>query len=134
MKRLIRKIVAQETRRFFAAKAPSQEEIVAFLSENPNPPDSEVHKWAEDNDWEVDDVEAAIYQLATKFAQVMTGGRSKGEKNDVDQKELEMGINVELEHVDDKTVAEKIARDHLDEIGNYYTLLKKMEEGAGVEH
>jgi len=129
----IRKVIAQEVRRVFAADGPSQDEIISFLSENPNPPDSEVHNWAEEKGWDVDDVEAEIYKLATKFAQIMTGGLSKGEKKDVDQEELKAGIKVEIEHVDDEDVAEKIARDHLVEIPNYYTLLKKMEDEAEAD-
>jgi len=61
-------------------------------------------------------------------------------------KELEMGIKVEKEHLDvyneikkilgEDTpwtldeFAEKIAKGHIKEIKNYYTLLKKMEDGA----
>ena len=48
------------------------------------------------------------------------------EKNlDVDQEELKKGIEVEKEHTDDESVAEKIARDHLQENPHYYTKLKK---------
>lgn len=39
--------------------------------------------------------------------------------------QLKMGIGVEMEHTNDKSVAEKIARDHLAEDPKYYTKLKK---------
>lgn len=54
------------------------------------------------------------------------------EVGDVDPNELEMGIKIEMEHTDDKKIAFKIALDHLTEIPNYYSRLKKMEKQAGV--
>lgn len=50
--------------------------------------------------------------------------------NNVDEKELEMGIKVEMEHTTNKEIAKRIALDHLTEISNYYTLLKEMEDKA----
>lgn len=49
---------------------------------------------------------------------------------DVDPKELEMGIKVEMEHTEDPVIAKKIALDHLAEIPDYYTRLLKMEKEA----
>jgi len=53
--------------------------------------------------------------------------------DDVDPKELAMGIEVEKEHSDNEELAEEIALDHLAEIPDYYTRLKKMEAEAGIE-
>lgn len=53
---------------------------------------------------------------------------------DADPDELAMGIKVEMEHTSNRAIAERIALDHLSEIKDYYTRLKKMEEEAGVEH
>lgn len=53
---------------------------------------------------------------------------------DADPDELAMGIKVEMEHTSNKVIAERIALDHLSEIKDYYTRLKKMEEEAGVSH
>jgi len=44
------------------------------------------------------------------------------------RKELVMGVEVELEHTDSRTTAKEIAMDHLSEIPDYYTRLKKMEK------
>ena len=41
--------------------------------------------------------------------------------------QLKAGIKVELEHTENKKVAEVIALQHLDEMPNYYELLKKVE-------
>jgi hypothetical protein len=49
---------------------------------------------------------------------------------DADPNELAMGIKIEMEHTDDPTIAKKIAVDHLSEIPDYYTRLKKMEDEA----
>jgi len=50
-----------------------------------------------------------------------------------DQKELDMGIEVEKEHTDDPFIAKEIAKDHLAELPDYYTRLKKMEEDGKRE-
>lgn len=52
---------------------------------------------------------------------------------DVNPKELAMGIEVEYEHTSCKTLATKIALDHLAEIEDYYTRLKRMEDEAFKE-
>lgn len=46
------------------------------------------------------------------------------------KKELNMGIKIEMEHTDDKSIAKNIAMDHLNEIPDYYTRLNKMEKTA----
>ena len=46
------------------------------------------------------------------------------------EKELSMGTKVEMEHVNSKGLAKEIAMDHLVEIPDYYTRLKKMETEA----
>jgi len=50
--------------------------------------------------------------------------------SDFDPDQMEMGKKVELEHTDDPQLAEEIAKDHLDEIKDYYTRLNKMEDEA----
>ena len=46
------------------------------------------------------------------------------------EKEIEIGIKVELEHTDDKVKALEIVKDHLTEFPDYYTRLDKMENDA----
>jgi len=53
--------------------------------------------------------------------------------DDVDMNELEMGIEVESEHTPDRETAADIAFDHLVEIPDYYTRLKRMEAEAKEE-
>ena len=50
------------------------------------------------------------------------------------KKQLEMGIPIEHEHTKDKDLATDIALQHLDEIPDYYTRLKKMESDAKKQH
>lgn len=51
-------------------------------------------------------------------------------EDDVNPKELEMGIEVEMEHVSNKYLSKIIALSHLAEIPDYYTRLRKMEDEA----
>jgi hypothetical protein len=48
--------------------------------------------------------------------------------------QLKMGIPIEHEHTKDKDLATDIALQHLDEIPDYYTRLKKMESSAKKHH
>ena len=50
------------------------------------------------------------------------------------QKQLDMGEPIEHEHTKDHELAKEIALQHLDEIPDYYTRLKKMEASAKKEH
>jgi len=124
---------AKESRRR-AAKIVEQEDtakVADYFTANPDPSDDEFHQWAKAQGMEVDDAEEAAYELATAAAGFFLGGKSKGgEPEGLDPKELEMGIKVEKEHTDDEDVARKIALDHLTEIPDYYTRLKKMEDEA----
>lgn len=47
-----------------------------------------------------------------------------------DVNELKLGIDIELEHTKSKLLAKLIAKDHLSEISDYYTRLRKMEKQA----
>jgi len=50
------------------------------------------------------------------------------------QKQLDMGDPIEHEHTKNHELAKEIALQHLDEIPDYYTRLKKMEASAKKEH
>jgi len=50
------------------------------------------------------------------------------------QKQLDMGAPIEHEHTKNHKLAMEIALQHLDEIPDYYTRLKKMEASAKKEH
>ena len=54
-------------------------------------------------------------------------------EDEVDPKELEMGIEVEMEHTDDREEAKKIALQHLAEVPDYYTKLGKYVEEEGMD-
>lgn len=78
--------------------------------------------------------------VSSKF-DVIPGGVGQDLKpEDVDPKELSMGIKVEMEHTEGtdelskeekEAIAEDIAFDHLSEDPAYYTKLKKMEKSSG---
>ena len=49
--------------------------IISFLKRNPNPKDSQVHRFAKRNKYSTDDVEEVIYKLATKYVKNTKGGK-----------------------------------------------------------
>jgi hypothetical protein len=113
-----------------------QAEVVQYFLENPNPDDETWHAYAESKGWNVPAAEAASYRLATLASHFVAKGKSseKGvSEKDVNPDELAMGVEIEKEHTDDPEIAKRIALDHLAEIPDYYTRLKKMEEDAKKE-
>ena len=106
-----------------------EEDLIEFFRMNPNPTDDQVHLWARSENRDVEKVEEAIYGLATRFVNILTGGKYPGKvkEDDFDPKQIKKGIKVELEHTPDKDVAKKIVLDHLVESPTYYDALEKME-------
>ena len=71
---------------------------------------------------------AAIF-LFSKSNQRLSGGIGDSKKEqEVDQEELEMGLEIEMEHTADPEIAKEIALDHLSEDPYYYTHLIEMEK------
>ena len=94
------------------------------------PDDDAVHAFAKEYDLDPHELEGEIYKLLHSFAQTVQ--KSIGKNNDTsddsfDSKELEMGLEVEMEHTDNVFLAKLIVKDHLSELPDYYTRLKKME-------
>ena len=75
-----------------------------------------------------------VKEEATETEDKLPGGLADGDPlSDFDPEELSMGVEIEKEHTVDKELAEEIAKDHLKEIPDYYTRLRKMEEEAKAE-
>lgn len=105
-----------------------KEKIKKFFKENPYPEDSKVHDFADSMGIDPDKLESEIYSLLSDYLKV--GKHQDSPDSNYDSKELAMGIEVEKEHVDDPMLTKEIAKDHLAEIPDYYTRLKKMEDEA----
>ena len=66
-----------------------------------------------------------------EFKEQLKGGRADGKDiTTYDLKQILMGIGVEQEHTSNKMLALEITTDHLEEIPDYYTRLKEMEDAA----
>jgi hypothetical protein len=64
-----------------------------------------------------------------KAKEYLKGGKADGKPDSAfDPKELKMGMKVETEHTKCPKRRKEIAKDHLEEFGNYYTHLKDMED------
>lgn len=105
----------------------SQAQIIKWFLENPYPDDDAVHAFAEKIGMDPDEFEKNIYGVVSS---VLSEGFSKGKDIKHDSDELKMGIEVEYEHTTNPLISRKIAMDHLVEIPDYYTRLKKMEDEA----
>jgi len=66
-----------------------------------------------------------------KLADELRGGKADDlPDSQFEPKQLQMGIGVEKEHTPSLTIRHEIAKDHLTEMPDYYTQLKKMEEAG----
>lgn len=87
----------------------------------------EVHKLAKKYDVDIKKLEQIAFK--TLSALLKGVGRHKDVPDDkFDKDQLEMGVKVEQEHTDDPYIAKIIAKDHLVELPDYYSRLKKMEK------
>jgi len=120
---------------------PTDEKIRAFLKENPEPSDDQIHELAGNLGEDKHKFEERIYKMLGRCL-----------KTAMDNKQLTMGKEVEKEHGDaylliQKKLGEKgvempisedqfyeiIAAAHLNELPDYYTRLKKMEGDSHKE-
>lgn len=105
-------------------------EIIKWLKENPKPADDDVHNFGKKMGMNPHEMETYIYMI---LGDILSEGKSKGFTGTYDEKELVMGVEVEMEHTTIPSIAKKIAQDHLSEIPDYYTRLAKMEKEAGIK-
>jgi len=104
--------------------------LMDFFKENPEPDDDEIHAFAEAEGMSPHEFEEHIYAILGSF---FSAGFAKDKgftEEDADLDQLDMGIEVEMEHTTDPKIAKRIALDHLSEIPDYYTRLAKMESDA----
>lgn len=102
-------------------------EIMDFFADNPSPPDEDIHALADKLGIDTHKFEAYIYAILGSIFGTGEAKKKKFTEKDADKKELEMGIKVEMEHTKNKAISKRIALDHLAELPDYYTRLKKME-------
>lgn len=85
---------------------------------------NEFDKWTDTdhNDWDVSYKE--FYEHLTEEVNTLTGGIGDiTAPNNINTKELSIGIQVEMEHTNDPKIATEIAMDHLTEDPEYYSKL-----------
>lgn len=105
------------------------DKLVDFIKTNPFPPDSKLHKFAEDNSIEPDEVEEYAYAMLTL---ILKGGKSKGKIIKVTPENESIGKKIEMEHVSwegksnsvlkrmQEIFVDKIRSDHGAETKTYY--------------
>jgi hypothetical protein len=101
--------------------------ILRFFKEHDTITDPEIHALADKLGIDHSEFETQVYGLLKDMISGKFFKHWDDPDSNFDPKELAMGIEVEKEHTDDPLWAKIIARAHLSELKNYYTLLKKME-------
>lgn len=81
----------------------------------------ELKEIAKENDKTPEEIYEMVFEILNHFLY------RRYEKFTGDKHQLELGKNEEAEHTSEPLIAEIIAKDHLKQVPNYYTLLKKIE-------
>ncbi len=103
--------------------------VTKFFAENPNPDDNDFHALADKLKISPHELEEVGYELLTGLLKGV-GKHKEVPVTKFDSEQIKMGLEVEKEHTDSPAIAQQIAKDHLAEIPDYYTRLKKMEDEA----
>ncbi len=104
------------------------DKLVEFIKTNPFPTDDALHTFAKDNGYEPDEVEQYAYAM---LSVILTGGKSKGYVIQAEEDALDIGDEIEKEHVEldvsnsvinriQQHLINKIKYDHLAEDKDYY--------------
>lgn len=107
--------------------------IMKYFKKNPKPSDKNIHDFAQALNVNEYKFEELIYEILGEIFGAGKAYEDNFTETDADPEQLRMGIKVEMEHTSNKEISKRIALDHLAEISDYYTRLKKMEEDAGVK-
>ena len=108
-------------------KDPHHSEIISFIKNFEDPTPEEFEQAARDCGMDVEDFSLSILDIA-RAALNGIGKNDDMPDEEFSAKELQMGIEVEMEHTNNATIAKMIAKDHLMELPDYYTRLKKAEK------
>jgi len=109
-------------RKELAKDSSIDDQLIELLTNNPQPKDSEIHKFAERMNIDPSEIEERVYKILGSF---LAGGKSKGKIVQADKDQIDKGLKVESEHTSNQRLALKIVYDHLTENPKYYDLLEK---------
>ena len=104
--------------------------LMDFFKHNPQASHDDVYNFIGTEQLNPNKINDFFYKILGSF---FGAGRAKEFEGDYDPKELEIGIKIEMEHTSCPLISERIAKDHLAEIPDYYTRLVKMEKEAGFD-
>lgn len=107
-----------------------QNRIIEFFQKNKIQSDEQIHEFANQLGLPPDKLELEIYKILSSLINLKHGDDPDDK---YDSKQLERGIEVEKEHIDNPVISKMIAKAHLAEIPDYYTRLDKMEKEAGIK-
>lgn len=101
-----------------------EEKIAKFLKENPKLDNQKLKEFCMN-----EGITSAVFYgyLYDMLGAFWGAGESLEFDGEYDPEQLEMGIKVEMEHTTNQLIAERIAKDHLAEMSDYYTKLAIME-------
>lgn len=97
--------------------------IIEMITSNEEINDSIVHATSERLGIDTHIFEGYIYNLLKSFIKAGKSIEKNFKEEAADPKQLEIGIEVEMEHTTNRIISKKIALDHLSEQADYYSKL-----------
>jgi hypothetical protein len=109
------------------SKAEQLDEVMLFFRENPSAPRQDFLALDKALGITREELENLEFELCKSLCSKIGKHVNHGNE-DVDQDELQKGIEHELEHTNDEYIARLIALDHLSEMPDYYTKLSAVDK------
>ena len=107
------------------AQTEVRKRLINFFTKHKDPSDKLVHQFAEELGVDAHQLEEEVYGILSDF--FASGEYHKNPRVKIDPEQLKLGIKSEMEHTDCPLIAQRIAKDHLAEMSDYYTRLSRME-------
>lgn len=102
-------------------------DVVEFIKNFESPTEEDFEQAAEQCGMAVEELKLTVFDLAHALL-LGIGKHSDVPDEEFDPEELQKGIEVEMEHVNNTLIAKMIAKDHLMEIPDYYNRLDSLEK------
>jgi Protein of unknown function (DUF5661) len=102
-------------------------DVVEFIKNFESPTEEDFEQAASQCGMPVEELKLTVFDLARSMLMGI-GKHGDVPDEEFDPEELQKGIEVEMEHVNNPMIAKLIAKDHLMEIPDYYNRLEDLEQ------
>ena len=117
------------------ARVQTKDKVIDYFYKNPDANIYQLRQWAEEGNISEDmDIENLVFEIVSEYIQFLKGGLwTESGMPDVNEEELNIGVQLEFKHTSNVESAKRIALNNLTEIPDYYSRLVELKKSAGLE-